>query len=104
MENTTTRATLEAKTERNYGFAHAEYLDEHGIDLRPMPMIKVIGCKNKVSFQTYPIPRDEYTKMVADGIQNPSPEEFWGGYDDNCKTKTDWTYSGLRAWTPRYLD
>ena len=62
----------ETPTEYDYGFAYAEYMVEHGdvdhYNFSPVP-------------STCGIPSDDYATMVADGIENPSPVEYWAGYN-----------------------
>ena len=77
MENTTTGAMAnEMKTEYDYGFAYAEYLVGHG---------DVDQCNFSPVPSTCDIPSDDYATMVADGIENPSPAEYWAGYNSCCQ-------------------
>ena len=59
------------KTERDYGWEYAEYLNFED----------VVNIDEIVS-GSVDIPTDDYSAMVDAGIENPNAREYWAGYNN----------------------
>lgn len=63
------------KHEFDYGWDYAEFLYKTGQDCAPVDI-------NAELLATSSIPDGDYTAMVADGVDNPDPAEYWEGFNE----------------------
>ena len=63
------------KTEKDYGYAYAEWFDENDpYEAGPVDIDEMVHG-------TVDIPEGDYLKMVQDGIENPDSRLYWQGFN-----------------------